>query len=147
MCLWWREAPGRPRRYSYEDTLSSPRLKVTNERVLSYRLLDFGDMTVFADVRGLRGRPTSGILGLLFQLIGEGHVVENRMAVSRDGLQISRARVRKSFFEVVSTVTVYPDGRMEKDLPPGRPDLAAREARLKGALKLVHPPLECGRAP
>jgi hypothetical protein len=143
VCIWWPEGADRPRKYSYEDLLASPRVKVTNERLLSYRLLDFGDMTVFGDIRGLRGRPTSGILGLLFQLIGEGHLVENRMAVSEDGLQVSRARARKSFFEVVSTVTVYPDGRMEKDLPPGRPDLAALEARLKRPLKLVHPPLEC----
>ncbi len=147
VCIWWPEASDRPRKYSYEDLLSSPRLKVTNERLLSYRLLDFGDMTVFGDIQGLRGRPTSGILGLLFQLIGEGRVVENRMAVSEDGLQVARARARKAFFEVVSTVTVYPDGRTEKDLPPGRPDLAELEARLKRPLKLVHPPLECWTKP
>jgi len=147
VCIWWPEASDRPRKYSYEDLLSSPRLKVTNERLLIYRLLDFGDMTVFGDIQGLRGRPTSGILGLLFQLIGEGRVVENRMAVSEDGLQVARARARKAFFEVVSTVTVYPDGRTEKDLPPGRPDLAELEARLKRPLKLVHPPLECWTKP
>jgi len=144
VCIWWSQGHNRPGKYSYEDLLSSPQLKVTNERVISYRLLDFGDMTVFGDIRGLRGRPTSGVLGLLFRLIGEGHVVENRMAVSLDGVQVSRARARKSFFEVVSTVTVYADGRTEKDVPAGRSDLAALEARLKRPLKLVHPPLECG---
>jgi hypothetical protein len=147
VCLWWTQGQNRPGKYSYEDLLSSPQLKVTNERVISYRLLDFGDMTVFGDIRGLRGRPTSGVLGLLFRLIGEGQVVENRMAVSLDGVQVSRARARKSFFEVVTTVTVYPDGRTEKDVPPGRSDLAALEARLKRPLKLSHPPFECGRTP
>jgi hypothetical protein len=147
VCLGWPEASDRPGRYSYEDLLSSPRFKVTNERLLSYRLLDFGDMTVFGDIQGLRGRPTSGVLGLLFQLIGEAHVEENRMAVSEDGLQVARARAGKAFFEVVSTLTVYPDGRTEKDLPPGRPDLALLEARLKQPLKLVHPPLECWPKP
>lgn len=147
VCIWWPEVTGRPGKYSYEDLLSKPRLRVTNERVISYRLMDFGDMTVFDDIKGLRGRPTSGVLGLLFQLIGEGHVVENRMAISGDGLQVSRARARKSLFEVVSTVTVYPDGRTEKDLPADRPDLRALEARLKQSLKLAHPPLECGRTP
>jgi hypothetical protein len=147
VCICWPEDSHRAGKYSYEDTLSTPRLKVTNERSLSYRLLDFGDMTVFADLRGLRGRPTSGILGLLFQIIGEGRVVENRMAISSDGLQILRARARKALFEVVSTLTVYPDGRTEKDLPPNRPDLRALEARLKRPLKLAHPPLECGRTP
>jgi hypothetical protein len=147
VCISWPEDSHQAGKYSYEDALSSPRLKVTNERLLSYRLLDFGDMTVFADVRGLRGRPTSGILGLLFQIIGEGRVVENRMAISADGLQICRARARKTLFEVVSTVAVYPDGRTEKDLPANRPDLWALEARLKRPLKFVHPPLECWRTP
>ena len=147
VCLWWPQAQNLPGKYSYEDLLSNPQLKVTNERVLSYRLLDFGDMTVFGDTRGLRGRPTSGVLGLLFRLLGEGQVVENRMAISGDGLQVSRARLRKALFEVVTTVTVYPDGRTEKDVPPGRSDLAALEARLKRPLKLSHPPLECGRTP
>jgi hypothetical protein len=147
VCIWWPEGSGHAGKYSYEDLLSSPRLKVTNERVISYRLMDFGDMTVFDDIRGLRGRPTSGVLGLLFQLIGEGHVVENRMAIAGDGVQISRARARKAFFEVVSTVTVYPDGRTEKDLPAARPDLAALERRLRAPLKLTHPSFECGRSP
>jgi hypothetical protein len=147
VCIWWPEAPGRPGKYSYEDLLSKPRLKVTNERVISYRLMDFGDMTVFDDIKGLRGRPTSGVLGFLFQLIGEGRVVESRMAIAGDGVQVARARARKALFEVVSTVTVYPDGHAEKDVPPGRPDLAGLEARLKQPLKLPHPSVDCGGAP
>jgi hypothetical protein len=147
VCIWWPAGQNRPGKYSYEDLLSNPQLKVTNERVISYRLLDFGDMTVFDDIHGLRGRPISGVLGLLFRLIGEGHVAENRMAVSLDGVQVSRARARKAFFEVVTTVTVYPDGRTEKDVPPGRADLATLETRLKRPLKVSHPPFECGRTP
>jgi hypothetical protein len=145
VCLWWPRRPGAPGSYSYEDNLSTPRLKVTNERVVTYRLLDYGDATVFHAVDGLRGRPTSGILGVLFQVIGEGHVVESRMAIATDGLQVSRARARKLMIEVATTVTVYPDGRTEKDLPPGRTDLAAIEARLKQPLDVTHPPLDCGR--
>src|SRR5437762_11852442 len=53
------------------------------------------------------------------------------VAIAADGVQICRAGARKAFFEVVSTVTVYPDGRTEKDLPSARPDLAALETRLK----------------
>ena len=104
---------------------------MTNERVITYRLLDYGDFTVFHDVDGLRGRPTTGVLGVLFQVIGEGGVVESRMALAPDGLQVSRARARKLMIEVATTVTVHPDGRTEKDVPAGRADLAAVEARLK----------------
>jgi hypothetical protein len=143
VCIWWPEREGGPKSYSFEDTLQTPQLKVTNERVITYRLLDYGDFSAQNEITGLRGRPTTGILGMLFQLIGEGRVVEGRIAVAADGLQIARARSRK-LFEVVTTVTVYPDGRTEKDLPAGRPDLDAIDARLKQALRLRHPPMECG---
>jgi hypothetical protein len=43
---------------------------------------------------------------------------------------------------VNTTVTVYPDGRTEKDVPPGRPDLLALEARLKRPFKATYRPLE-----
>ena len=138
--IGWSERRGASTSYSYEDTLSTPKLKVTNKRLIRYRLLDFGDMVVFDEITGLYGRPTSGVLGLLFQLIGEGHVVENRMAISQDGLQIARTRAEKAFFNVQATLTVYPDGRTEKDLPAGRADLAPLEARLKKVLRLEYLP-------
>jgi hypothetical protein len=141
--IWWPEPRGGSS-YSYEDMLSIPHLKVTNKRLMSYRLLEFEDMLVFGEIEGLLGRPTSGVLGLLFQIIGEGQVQENRMTISRDGLQISHARARKAFFGVTSTVTVYPDGRTEKDLPAGRPDLAPLEARLTRPLQLSYRPLRAG---
>jgi len=144
VCIWWPERNDGPGSYSYEDTLSSPQLKVTNERVITYRLLDYGDMVVFNEITGLRGRPTSGVLGMLFQVIGEGSVIETRVAVAPDGLQITRARARKLLIEVATTVTVYPDGRTEKDVPAGRPDLAAIDDRLKQPLRLRHPAMECG---
>jgi hypothetical protein len=140
--IGWPRVPGGPSRYSYDDLLSTPHFRVTNERVLSYRLLDFGDVIVFADIQGLRGRPTSGLLGFLFRLMGEGQVEESRMAISPDGLQISRARASKAFFGVTATVTVSPDGRTEKDLPAGRPDLAEIEARLKRPLKIAFVPIQ-----
>jgi hypothetical protein len=143
VCIFWEKRPGGPESYSYEDTLSTPQLKVTNERVITYRLLDYRDMVVFNEVTGLRGRPTTGILGMLFQLIGEGNVVETRIAVAADGLQISRARARK-VFEVATTVTIHPDGRTEKDVPAGRADLVAIDARLRRTLRLRHPAMECG---
>lgn len=143
VCIWWPEREGGPRSYTYEDALSTPHLKVTNERVITYRLLDYRDMVVFNEVTGLRGRPTTGLLGMLFQLIGEGDLVESRTAVAADGLQITRARARK-VFEVATTVTVHPDGRTEKEIPAGRPDLVAIDGRLKQRLRLRHPPMECG---
>ncbi|MCE2431396.1 MAG: hypothetical protein J4F29_00500 [Candidatus Latescibacteria bacterium] len=121
--VWWKDQPGKPDRYSYLDTLSTPNLKVTNQRVMTYRLLDFGDWVIYDEIEGLTGRPTSGILGFLFRIIGEGRIVQTRMAISKDGFQINRATAKKGFIKRIDTVTVYPDGKMEKDVPPGRPDL------------------------
>ena len=143
VCIWWPAREGGPRSYSYEDTQATPQLKVTNERVITYRLLDYGDMVVFDEITGVRGRPTTGILGMLFQLIGEGYVVESRIGVAPDGLQVTRARAKK-LFEVATTVTISADGRTEKDVPAGRPDLAALDVRLRQPLRLHHPPMECG---
>ena len=133
--ITWPDEPGRPESFSYEDERASPRLRVTQRREISYRLLDLGDMLVYADVRGLRGRPTSGALGALFDVIGDVSVVESRMAVASDGMQVSRGRGRKAGVTVWATVTVYPDGRVEKGVPPGRPDLTALEVRLKRRLQ------------
>jgi hypothetical protein len=132
----WQEGPGRPKSYSYVDTLASPQLRVTNQRVLTYRLLDFGDMVVFAEVRGLRGRPVTGFLGALFDVIGEVPIVESRMAFAGDGTQVARGRGKKGLINVTQTVTVRPDGRAQKGLPPGRPDLVGLEQRLKRPLDL-----------
>ena len=137
----WPNGPGTPSRYSYRDTLSVPRLKVTNWRVISYRLLDFGDMVVYDEIEGLTGRPTTGLLGLLFQAIGEGRVVQSRMAISRDGLQVSRAKSKKAFLGVTAIATVFPDGRTQKDVPADRPDLLALERQLRQPLDIDYVPL------
>jgi len=42
------------------------------------------------------------------------------VAIAADGVQICRARARKAFFEVVSTVTVYP-GRPNREGPAFSP--------------------------
>ena len=72
----WPAVAGAPSEYSYEDTLSTPHLKVTQKRVITYQLLDFGDVVVFDRMEGLHGRPTTGALGVLFSALGEGRVVD-----------------------------------------------------------------------
>jgi len=72
----WPAAPGAPSEYSYEDTQSTPHLKVTDKRVITYHLLDYGDMIVLDHIEGLTGRPASGALGVLFSVLGAGRIVE-----------------------------------------------------------------------
>jgi len=140
--FWWPAVPGAAKSFSSLDTLSVPKLRVTNMRVITYRLLDFGDMIVCDRVHGLRGRPVSGLLGIMFRLIGDVAVVSSRMAISNVNLQIVRVHSRKHRMGLRTTGTVHPDGRAEKGIPKGRPDLAAAEARLKRRLTIEYEPLE-----
>lgn len=140
--IWWPRTERSPRRYSYYDTLSSPQLQVTNKRVIAYRLLEFGDIVVYDEIEGVSGKPTTGVLGLLFRLIGEGRVVRSRMVISDDGLQVSRADTRKGFLGRTTTVTVYPEGHTEAGVPDGRPDLAALEERLEAPFEIEYVPLD-----
>jgi hypothetical protein len=138
----WPSTNGKPESYSFEDLLSNPTLQVTNHREMSYRLLVFDDRMVLDTMEGVSGRPNSGALGLLFKLIGEGRVVEYRMAFAADGVQVSRGRARKALFEVETTVTIQPGGRADKDLPENRPDLEALERRLKEPLEIHYRPID-----
>jgi hypothetical protein len=145
--IGWPASPGGKDRYSYDDTLSIPDLRVTNERIITYRLLDFGDRVAYDEVEGLRGRPIEGFLGVLFDLIGEARIEWSRMAISADGLQVSRARASKGVFRVESSITVFPDGRVEKDLPKDRPDLVPLDQRVRRPLKIRYRPIDRQHAP
>jgi hypothetical protein len=139
--LYWPARRGAAKSYSYEDKRSSPHLRVTMKRQVSYRLLDFGDMVLYGEIRGLHGKPTTGGLGLLFKMIGEAAVLESRMSVAPDGTQVSRGHGRKWSFDVTTTIHITPEGRADRGLPPGRPDLLVVEERLKRPLRLAYHPL------
>ena len=140
--IGWAMSGSKRDRYSYEDTLAVPDLQVTNERLITYRLLDYGDVVAYDEIEGLLGRPTEGFLGVLFNLIGEGNVHWSRMIIAADGLQVSRARAGKGPFNVESSVTVFPDGRMEKDVPGSAgPQITRAEASsgAEGSLPALGP--------
>ena len=132
----WEDGPGKPDWYSYLDTLSTPHVKVTNWQVITYRLMDFGDWVVYDEIEGITARPESGVLALLLQVIGEGRITHSRMAIAKDGIQVSWTTAEKAFMEVTTTVTIYPDGTIERDVPAGRPDLLELERRLKQPLEI-----------
>ncbi len=127
----WADGPDIPDHYSYIDTLSTPPVKVTNRQVITYRLLDFGDWIVYDEIEGITARPESGVLALLFRVIGEGHITHSRITMANEGIQVSRTRAEKAFMKVMTTVTIYPNGIIEKGVPDGRADLLELEERLK----------------
>jgi hypothetical protein len=139
--IFWAKAPGKPDEYSYDDTQSRPTLRVTQKRLITYRLVDYADRLWYAELTGLHGRPTSGALGLLFDVIGEARVEESRSAFAPDGFQVVRGRASKWGFDRTANVTVWPDGHADEGVPPGRPDLAALAARLREPLAIRFRPL------
>jgi hypothetical protein len=138
--FWWEPTANPAREFSYLDTASTPELKVTNNRVITYRLVDLGDQIVFDDVRGLTGRPTTGLLALLFKIIGEGRIVRTQVAYSADGVQVSRVVAQKLFSRTVTVVT-WPNGRTEPEIPAQRADLLALKQRLDQPVEIEYRPL------
>ena len=139
----WPDRPDETDKFSFIDTLSVPKLKVTNRQEITYRLLVFGDMVVYDEIDGTSGRPLSGVLGALFKVIGEGRIEYYHSVLLDDGLQVVRAKARKSLFSKTTTITIYPDGRAENGMPPNRPDLAATEELLKRDLDIEYHAFRC----
>jgi len=136
----WEDGPGKPGKYSYDDLLSSPTLRVTQKKDIRYRLLDYGDRLLYAEVEGLHGRPTSGALGLLFDILGEARVLESRSAFASDGCQVVRGRATKLFITRTATVTVWPDGHADQGVPKDRADLNVLRERLEEPMELEFVP-------
>ncbi len=128
--------------YTFTDTLSQPTLKVKNKNQITYRILDFGNVILYDDMHGLSGQPTSGILGLIFRLIGEGHVMWSKFTITPSGLQINRARAKKGIFEIVSTLTIYPEGNTLKNLPDNQPWLKPHETLLTQPTDIEYYPID-----
>lgn len=119
----WPEAPGKADKYTFVDTLTNPHIRVTNRQQVAYWLLDFGDMIVQDEIKGISARPLGGALGTLFAIIGDGSAVQNRFAVTGDGLVVTYAIVKKGPMKVEPLTVTYPDGTVETEFPEDRGDL------------------------
>jgi len=123
---------GNPRSYSYEDHGGEPALRVIRNRVISYRLLDFGGMMLFDDIHGMYGRALDGFLGFVFRFIGDAQAVRAYVAIAADGTQVTRSTGHKGFLTVSPYATVDAGGRGKPDVP-GRQDLQALKSRIDKA--------------
>jgi hypothetical protein len=133
---FWPEARGAPRSFSYEDTYSDPNLKVTNQRVITYKLVQFRDFILYDQVSGVSGKPTSGFLGALFALLGDSQVLQSRSAITVDGLQIVQAHARWGWIHKRPIVTIQKDGRAENALDRTRDDIRRIESTLKQEIRI-----------
>jgi len=140
--LEWPDRPDGARKFAFVDTLSVPKLKVTNHQLLRFRFLVFDDMTVLDEIDGISGRPLSGFLATIFKVIGEGDAVFSRFTISTDGLQIVRAKAKKLVSRTV-TATIGPDGKAQNGVPDGRADLTEIDRRLQQPLEYEYFPYRC----
>jgi hypothetical protein len=138
----WPDRPDGARKFTFTDTLSDPRLRATNHQVITMRFLVFEDMMSFEEIRGISGRPLTGVLATIFKVIGDGSAVYARFGISADGQQVLRTKAVKVVSKTV-TATIAPGGRATRGVPEGRADLAEMEARLRQPMNLDYYPYTC----
>ena len=142
MRLFWPDRPDNVRKFSFEDTLSVPKLKATNHQVMTFRFLVFRDMVVLDDIEGISGRPLTGVLGAIFKVIGEGNAIYVRFGISDDGRQVLRTKAKKVVSKTV-TATINADGTGQNGVPEGRPDMLAMASHLEQPLEVEYFPYRC----
>jgi hypothetical protein len=141
--IFWPDSEGVPSQFSYQDTLSVPRVDVYDNRIIRFKLLKYGDMLVFDQVNGISVRP-KGFLSAVFAVLGKPDLKQTRVAVSADQWQVMRGQVK--VFPGISktgTATIEPDGRGHEGVPSDREDLQALEERLRQPLKLRYGAPSC----
>jgi hypothetical protein len=121
----WPAEKGRPDSFTYEDRTANPPVRVTNGRVIEYRLLRFGDVVAYERMEGFQARPLSGFSAWLLRTIGDANILASRFAVDPNGIMVVRTRVRVALIPATVLTTVYPDGRMLEGLPDGNSALTA----------------------
>jgi hypothetical protein len=135
----WPDSQGAASEYTFVDTAASPDMEVTNERFISYWLVDYGDVVHRDRIEGVRGRPLQGALALAFKWVGSGRAEWSRTIITGDGLVLTYARAAKGPFAVNLVTTTFANGLLVKGLPEGRTDLEPLEDRLKGEFELSYP--------
>jgi hypothetical protein len=141
--IFWPDSDGVPSEFSYQDTLSVPRVDVYDHRVVRFKLLQYEDMLVFDEVTGISVRPR-GFLSALFAVLGKPDLKQSRIAASADQWQVIRGQVK--VFPGISktgTATIEPGGRGHEGVPADRADLSVLEQRMRQPLKLRYGAPSC----
>lgn len=125
----WPAAPSAPSSYSFEDWSTDPAIETTRRQVNGYRVLDYGNAIVVDGIHGVTGRATSGLLGLVFALLGHAKAEQTRFAMAPDGAQISRTTARKGM-ALTQSIVILPDGRVLASVPDERTDWVEIDERL-----------------
>ncbi len=137
--IFWPDTGRLPPKFSYRDSLTEPHLKVTNRRVVTFRLVELDNgVVVYDDMEGVYGRPTSGFWGTVLSVIGEAAVLESRLAAADSNLYVFTRG--KKVVSMSVTATVFKNGRGVQGIPP---ELAHLEQRLRQPIDIEYLPHRC----
>jgi hypothetical protein len=143
--IFWPDSEGGPSQFSYQDTLSVPQVEVFDDRVIRFKLLEYEDMLVFDQVKGISVRP-HGFLSAVFAVLGKPDLKQTRIALSADQWQVMRGQVK--VFPGISktgTATIEPGGRGHEGVPRDRSDLRELEKRLRRPIELRYGKPPCAK--
>jgi hypothetical protein len=141
--IFWPDSAGAPSEFSYKDTLSVPRMDVYDDRVIRFKLLEYGDMLVFDQVTGISVRPL-GFLSAVFAVLGKPDLKQTRIGVSADQWQVVRGHVKVfAGISKTGTATIEPGGRGHEGVPRDRADLDTLAERMRRSVKLRYGEPSC----
>jgi len=141
--IFWPDSAGAASHFSYRDTLSVPQVEVYDDRVVRFKLLEYDDMLLFDQIKGISVRPF-GFLSAVFAVLGKPDLKQTRIAVSADQWQVIRGHVK--VFPGISktgTATIEPGGRGHEGVPHDRPDLRDLAGAMRGSVKLRYGEPSC----
>lgn len=141
--IYWPDSGDASAEFRYDDTLSVPRLQVSDSRIVRFKLLEYEDQLLFDEIRGISVRPL-GFFSAIFALLGKPDLRRMRLAVSPDQWQVVRGQV-KVFpgFSKTGTAVIEPGGRGHEGIPPARQDLGALKQRTSVPLELRYGAPSC----
>jgi hypothetical protein len=141
--IFWPDSAGAASHFSYRDTLSVPQVEVYDDRVVRFKLLEYDDMLLFDQIKGISVRPF-GFLSAVFAVLGKPDLKQTRIAVSADQWQVIRGHV-KVFPGIgkTGTATVEPGGRGHEGVPRDRADLRDLAEAMRRSVELRYGTPSC----
>jgi len=141
--LFWPDTGGALSEFTYLDTLSHPPVKVYHQRVVRFKLLQYENLLLFDQIRGISVRPL-GFLSAVFAVLGKPDLRQIRLALSSDQWQVMRGTVNVfAGITKTGTGTVEPGGRGHEGVPHARSDLRALAEQMKRPFELRYGAPSC----
>lgn len=105
VALYWES---KDKSFFYIDDLSKPKLRVINEKNITYRLLKYKDdnLIVCDQIHGLKGRAKEGFL----RILGKARMTQYRIVPAEDRAQYVLMETKKWFFTWKNDLKIGFDG-------------------------------------